>query len=54
MQNEYHNQPVVDWAKQNVPHPVDIRLRSGKSARTLMYVLLFSVPFLIVVRAGRL
>lgn len=48
MQGESHNQPVVNWAKQNVPHPVDVRLRYAKGARTLMYVLLFSVPFLIV------
>ena len=48
MQGESHDQAVVRWAKQNVPHRVDIRLRSGKGARTLMYVLLFSVPFLIV------
>ena len=48
MQGEPHNHAVAHWAKQNVPHPVDIRLRSGKGARTLMYVLLFSVPFLIV------
>jgi hypothetical protein len=48
MQDEPRNQPVVHWAKQNVPHPVHIRPRSGKGARTLMYVLLFSVPFLIV------
>src|SRR4026207_2069432 len=48
MQDEPCNQPVVDWAKQNVRQPVHIRLRSGKGARTLMYVLLFSVPFLIV------
>ena len=48
MQAESRNQPVVHWAKQNLAHPLDIRLRSGKGARTLMYVLLFSVPFLIV------
>ena len=48
MQHESHNQPVVHWAKQNLPHAVDIRLRHGKGARTLIYVLLFSVPFLIV------
>jgi hypothetical protein len=48
MQAESPNQGVVHWAKQNVPHPVHIRLRSGKGARTLMYVLLLSVPLLIV------
>lgn len=39
---------VAAWAKQNLPHPVDIRLRHGKGGRTLIYVLLFSVPFLLV------
>ena len=48
MQNESCNQPVVDWAKQNFPQPVEIRLSSGQAARTLMYMLLFSIPFLIV------
>ena len=48
MQNESCNQPVVDWAKQNFPQPVEIRLSSGQAARTLMYLLLFSIPFLIV------
>jgi hypothetical protein len=48
MPNESHNQAVVNWAKQNVPQPVEIRLLGGKGARALMYVLLFSVPFLIV------
>ena len=48
MQAESRNQPVVHWAKQNLAHSVDIRLRAGKGARTLIYVLLFSVPLLIV------
>jgi hypothetical protein len=48
MQNESRNQPVVDWAKQNFPQPVEIKLRPGHGARTVVYVLLFSVPFLIV------
>ena len=48
MQNESHNQPIADWAKQNFPQRVEIKLSSARGARTLMYVLLFSVSFLIV------
>ena len=48
MPNESHNQTVVNWAKQSVPQPIQIRLLGGTGLRRLMYVLLFSVPFLIV------
>ena len=48
MQNQPHDQAILDWAKQSVPQPVEIRLRGGKGARTLAYVLLLSIPFLIV------
>ena len=43
-----HEQTILDWAKQNLPQPVAIRLREGKGARTLMHVLLLSIPLLIV------
>lgn len=48
MQRESRNQPVADWAKRNLSQPVPIRLRYGSTARTLLQVLLFLVPGLIV------
>ena len=48
MPNESNSEAVVNWAKQNVPQPIQIRILGGKGLRTLMYVLLFSIPFLIV------
>ena len=41
-------QAIPDWAKHNLSQPMAIRLRGGAGARTLMYVLLLSIPFLIV------
>ena len=47
--NQFHNQPVVDWAKQNLPQSVEIKQRFASSgARILIYALLFSIPVLIV------
>ena len=43
-----NEQTILEWAKQSVPQPVAVRLRDGKAARTLMYVLLLSIPILIV------
>ena len=40
---------VVHWAKQNLGQPVRIKLSASQPARTLVHVLLFSVPFAIVV-----
>ena len=49
MQNEVYNQPVVNWAKQNLPQPVEIKQRFASSgARILIYALLFIIPVLIV------
>ena len=49
MQNEVYNQPVVNWAKQNLPQSVEIKQRFASSgARILIYALLFSIPVLIV------
>ncbi len=47
--NQFYNQPVVNWAKQTFAQPVEIKLRFGsRGARTLVYLLLLSVPLLIV------
>jgi hypothetical protein len=49
MQNQFYNQPVVDWAKQNLSQPVEIKLLFGKRwQRFLVYALLFSIPLLII------
>ena len=49
MPRESRNQSVVDWAKQNLSQPVRIRLRfATKPGRALVYLLLFSVPFVLV------
>lgn len=49
MQNEFYNQPVVNWAKQNLPQPVEIKLRfASRWSRILIYLLLFSIPLLII------
>jgi len=49
MQNEFHNQMVVDWAKQNLLQPVEIKLRfASRWVRTLIYLLLYLVPLLII------
>jgi hypothetical protein len=50
MQNTFYNQPVVNWAKQNLAQPVEIKMRfSSRWARILLYLLLFSIPGLIFV-----
>lgn len=54
MQSESRNQPVADWAKRNLSQPVQIRLRYGSRARTLIQVLLFLVPALLVATLGLL
>ena len=49
MQNQFYNQPAVDWAKQNLAQPVEIKLLfGGRWKMLLVYALLFSVPLLII------
>lgn len=49
MQEQFYNQPVVNWAKQNLPQPVEIKQRfASRWARVVLYLLLFSIPLLIV------
>jgi hypothetical protein len=49
MQNEFYNQPVVEWARQNLQQPVEIRQRfSSRWFRLFVYFVLFSIPVLIV------
>jgi hypothetical protein len=49
MHNEFYNQPVVEWAKRKLPAPLEIKLLFGSQwMRLLIYLLLFSVPLLIV------
>lgn len=46
--NQFNNQPVVNWAKQNLSQPVEIKQRfASRGARILIYALLFSIPLLI-------
>lgn len=43
------NQPVVDWAKRHLSQPVRIKVRfASKPARTLVYLMLVSVPLVLV------
>jgi hypothetical protein len=49
MQGEFYNQPVVNWAKQNFPQPVEIKQRfASRWARIFIYGLLYLVPVLII------
>jgi hypothetical protein len=49
IQREFYNRPAVDWARQNLPQPVAIRLKfASRWARLLVYSLLFSIPVLII------
>jgi hypothetical protein len=49
VQSEFYNQPVVNWARQNLPQPVEIKLRfASRRSRTLIYLLLYLIPLLIV------
>ena len=49
MQQTFYNQPVVNWAKQNLSQPVEIKLRfASRGARIFLYLLLFSIPLLII------
>lgn len=49
IQNQFYNQPVVNWAKQNLVKPVEIKvLFSSRLGRIIVYGLLFSIPLLIV------
>lgn len=49
MKSEFYNQPVVNWAQQNLAQSVEIRLRfASRWARLLVYALLFSIPVLII------
>jgi hypothetical protein len=42
---QYHNQPVVDWARQNIPGRLEIKpLFSSLVVKLLIYLLLFCVP----------
>ncbi len=49
MQNQFYNQSAVNWARQNLPQPVEIKLLfGGRWQRILVYALLFSIPLLII------
>jgi len=49
MQPPFYNQPVVNWARQALAQPVDIRLRfATRWARMIVYLLLFSIPLLFI------
>jgi hypothetical protein len=49
MQEQFMNQPVVNWAKQNLPQLIEIKQRfASRATRILVYALLFSIPVLIV------
>lgn len=49
MQDQFYNQPAVNWAKQNLSQPVEIKLQfASRWARLVIYALLFSIPVLIV------
>ncbi|MBX7173237.1 MAG: hypothetical protein K1X72_19870 [Pyrinomonadaceae bacterium] len=48
MQNQFYNQPVVNWAKQNLAQPVEIKVHfSSRIGRITIYALLLSIPLLI-------
>lgn len=50
MQNQFYNQPVVNWAKQNLQQPLEIRVKfSSPLGKIFMYLLVFFVPLLFVV-----
>jgi hypothetical protein len=45
MQNEFYNQPVVNWAKQNLTNPVVIKpFFSSRWGKIFINLLLFSIP----------
>lgn len=47
--NQFYNQPAVNWAKQNLVQPVEIKLLFGERWKmVLVYALLFSIPLLII------
>lgn len=47
MQEKFYNQPVVNWAKQNLNHPVEIRVKfSSPVGKIFMYLLVYAVPIL--------
>ncbi|MEO6590163.1 MAG: hypothetical protein ABIP06_12755 [Pyrinomonadaceae bacterium] len=49
MQNQFYNQPIVNWAKQNLSQPVEIKPLFGKRWQMfVVYGLLFSIPLLII------
>jgi hypothetical protein len=49
MQSEFYNQRVVNWAKQNLAQPLEIKLRfASRWARTLLYSLLYLLPVLVI------
>jgi hypothetical protein len=50
MQNEFYNQPVVNWAQQNFPKPVEIKLLfSSRLGKIFTYLLVFFVPLVFIV-----
>ena len=52
MQQQFYNQPVVEWAKQTLVQPVEIKQRfSSRWARIFVYSLLYLFPGLVVVGA---
>jgi len=49
MQERFYNGPAVNWAKQNLPQAIEVKLLLGKRwQRWLIYALLFSIPLLII------
>lgn len=52
MQPQFYNQPVVNWAKQTLTQPVEIKQRfSSRWARIFAYSLLYLFPVLVFVGA---
>ena len=49
MKDQFYNQPVVNWAQQNLSQPAEIKLLFGQNWKMfLVYALLLSVPLLII------
>ena len=49
MQQKFYNQPVVNWAKQTLAEPVEIKIMfASRWARLLVYAALLSIPVLII------
>lgn len=49
MENQFYNQPVVDWARQNLAQPVEIEvLFSSRWGKIFVYLLLFLAPLVFI------